>query len=213
MWRLTVLAAALLVVCTRGYTAHVSAGNDECFFELAEIGERFWGSYSVSAGGSLDIGIKVYGPDQQLVYEADKQHDGTFAFIASQNGQHKVCFDNSASAITSKTISFDFFAGDNPAAEAVKSKHLTPLELRVRGLARSLKAVKDEQHFLKVRERTARNTNESTNARVLWWSVFDFLLVGVVGVANALLVRSMFTRNGGKGPTSTASNTPYTRQF
>ena len=39
--------------------------------------------------------------------------------------------------------------------------------------------VKDEQSYIVVRERTHRNTAESTNARVKWWSIFQLcFLVG-----------------------------------
>lgn len=43
-------------------------------------------------------------------------------------------------------------------------------------------AVKDEQEYIVVRERTHRNTAESTNDRVKWWSVAQvIILIGVVG--------------------------------
>jgi hypothetical protein len=39
--------------------------------------------------------------------------------------------------------------------------------------------VKDEQAYIVVRERTHRNTAESTNARVKWWSIFQLgVLIG-----------------------------------
>lgn len=39
--------------------------------------------------------------------------------------------------------------------------------------------VKDEQGYIVVRERTHRNTAESTNSRVKWWSIFQVgVLVG-----------------------------------
>ena len=43
-------------------------------------------------------------------------------------------------------------------------------------------AVKDEQEYIVVRERTHRNTAESTNDRVKWWSVAQvIILFAVVG--------------------------------
>jgi len=39
--------------------------------------------------------------------------------------------------------------------------------------------VKDEQSYIVVRERTHRNTAESTNARIKWWSIFQLaVLIG-----------------------------------
>lgn len=40
-----------------------------------------------------------------------------------------------------------------------------------------MRQVKDEQLYMTMRERNHRNTAESTNARVKWWSIFH---VGVI---------------------------------
>ena len=49
----------------------------------------------------------------------------------------------------------------------------------VRKLSEVLSQVKDEQAYIVVRERTHRNTAESTNARVKWWSIFQLgVLIG-----------------------------------
>ena len=45
-----------------------------------------------------------------------------------------------------------------------------------------LAQVKEEQGYMVVRERTHRNTAESTNARVKWWSIFQLgVLIGQGG--------------------------------
>lgn len=43
----------------------------------------------------------------------------------------------------------------------------------VKQLTELLAQVKDEQGYIVIRERTHRNTAESTNARVKWWSIFQ----------------------------------------
>ena len=49
----------------------------------------------------------------------------------------------------------------------------------VKQLTELLNQVKDEQSYIIVRERTHRNTAESTNARVKWWSIFQLgVLIG-----------------------------------
>jgi hypothetical protein len=59
---------------------------------------------------------------------------------------------------------------------------VAPIEREIRSLASGLQSVKDEQEYIVVRERTHRNTAESTNSRVKWWSVLQsvvlFLVVG-----------------------------------
>lgn len=54
---------------------------------------------------------------------------------------------------------------------------VAPVEREIRSLANGLAAVKDEQEYIVVRERTHRNTAESTNARVKWWSVLQAVVL------------------------------------
>lgn len=59
---------------------------------------------------------------------------------------------------------------------------VAPIEREIRSLSNGLTSVKDEQEYIVVRERTHRNTAESTNDRVKWWSVAQvIILVLVVG--------------------------------
>jgi hypothetical protein len=49
----------------------------------------------------------------------------------------------------------------------------------VKKLSELLAQVRDEQSYIVMRERTHRNTAESTNGRVKWWSIFQLgVLIG-----------------------------------
>lgn len=50
---------------------------------------------------------------------------------------------------------------------------VAPVEREIRSLAIGLLAVKDEQEYIVVREKRHRDTAESTNDRVKWWSVLQ----------------------------------------
>lgn len=59
---------------------------------------------------------------------------------------------------------------------------VAPIEREIRLLSNGLTAVKDEQEYIVVREKRHRNTAESTNSRVKWWSVVQaIVLFSVVG--------------------------------
>lgn len=54
-----------------------------------------------------------------------------------------------------------------------------PLEKEVKHLIEAVQSIKDEQGYIVVRERMHRNTAESTNTRVKWWSIFQLgVLIG-----------------------------------
>lgn len=54
---------------------------------------------------------------------------------------------------------------------------VSPIEREVRSLSHGITAVKDEQEYIVVRERTHRNTAESTNDRVKWWSILQAIVL------------------------------------
>lgn len=54
---------------------------------------------------------------------------------------------------------------------------VAPIEREIRKLAAGLVSVKDEQEYIVVREKTHRNTAESTNSRVKWWSVLQAIVL------------------------------------
>lgn len=57
---------------------------------------------------------------------------------------------------------------------------VSPIEREIRQLSHGLQAVKDEQEYIVVRERTHRNTAESTNERVKWWSILQAVVLFAV---------------------------------
>ena len=54
---------------------------------------------------------------------------------------------------------------------------VAPIEREIRSLAHGLTSVKDENEYIVVRERTHRNTAESTNSRVKWWSIMQAIVL------------------------------------
>jgi hypothetical protein len=62
----------------------------------------------------------------------------------------------------------------------------------VRDLSELVSQVKDEQGYIVVRERTHRNTAESTNARVKWWSIFQICVLMGEGIFQVWWLKRFF---------------------
>lgn len=69
---------------------------------------------------------------------------------------------------------------------------LTLSLLSVRRLSDALAQVKDEQSFIVLRERVHRNTAESTNARVKWWSIFQLAVLIGEGIFQVWWLKRFF---------------------
>jgi hypothetical protein len=90
------------------------------------------------------------------------------------DGKYTYCFSNDHWGASSKEVSFNVhgivYVSESDAPQ-------DPLEVEIKKLSEVLAQVKDEQAYIVVRERTHRNTAESTNSRVKWWNLF---VIGVV---------------------------------
>lgn len=62
----------------------------------------------------------------------------------------------------------------------------------MRRLSDALAQVKDEQSYIVLRERVHRNTAESTNARVKWWSMFQLAVLIGEGIFQVWWLKRFF---------------------
>lgn len=193
-----------MLALTRGQalTFNVDPAKEECLFDDIDSGTKVSGSFQVSTGGFLDIDAKVVGPDDRTIYSVTKETEGRFTFIAHETGVFRFCFSNAMSTVTPKTVSFTLVLGEGSKREQVaKSEHLTPLEKSVLALGEGLQHIQAEQEYMKMRERIHRNTSESTNARVLWWSIVEAIALVAMSVIQIVYLRNFFEgkRQTGRG--------------
>jgi len=66
--------------------------------------------------------------------------------------------------------------------EVAKREHLSALEVEVRRLNDKMKDILKEQSYQRERETSFRDTSESTNSRVQWWSIFQTVVMLVAGL-------------------------------
>ncbi|PIK58664.1 putative transmembrane emp24 domain-containing protein 4 [Apostichopus japonicus] len=69
----------------------------------------------------------------------------------------------------------------NDYREIQEKDKLTELQLRVRQLLDQVEQIQKEQNYQRYREERFRHTSESTNQRVLWWSIAQTAILLVTG--------------------------------
>lgn len=62
----------------------------------------------------------------------------------------------------------------------------------VRSMSELVQQVKDEQSYIIVRERVHRNTAESTNSRIKWWSIFQLTFLVAQGFFQVWWLKRFF---------------------
>ena len=125
---------------------------------------------------------------QYEVFEKTTSTDD-FSFEAKHDGKYTYCFGNEHWGANSKEVSFNVH-GIVYVSEADSPQD--PLDAEVKKLSEILSQVKDEQSYIVVRERTHRNTAESTNSRVKWWNVFIIAIVAGESVFQVWWLRRFF---------------------
>jgi len=170
----TFLSALCLVAA---HTITLPAHIRECFFEDLQTDDKMTITFQVGDGGHLDIDFWISDPSDHIIEQAQKQTTGTYSLTATGSGRYTYCFSNEMSTVTEKTVSFNvhgvMFVPDD-------GTHTDPLDKEIRELDDGLAAIKDEQEYIVIREQRHRDTAESTNDRVKWWSIFQFLVLFAV---------------------------------
>ncbi|KAF8665683.1 hypothetical protein AX16_000136 [Volvariella volvacea WC 439] len=189
--RLLLAFFSLLYVVPALVGAHlieVSAGKKECFFEDLNTNDKMTVTYQVGGGGHLDIDFWLTDPENKVLNKQVRQSTGSVSITAQKNGRHEYCFSNQMSAIADKMVSFNvhgvIYVGED--------ETVAPIEREIRLLAAGLASVKDEQEYIVVRERTHRNTAESTNSRVKWWSIVQAIVLFAVVAWQVYYLKSFF---------------------
>jgi len=114
--------------------------------------------------------LQIQNPSKAYEVYDRSVSSGDHSFNANHDGMYTYCFSNEHWSATSKEVSFNVH-GIVYVPESDASAD--PLEKEIKQLSELVAQVKDEQGYIVVRERTHRNTAESTNARVKWWSIFQ----------------------------------------
>ncbi|MCJ1386285.1 p24 complex component [Xylographa soralifera] len=190
-----------LLGCALAHNIQMGAHSRECFHEELHKDDKMTVTFQVAdrefgGSGNLDIDFFVRvstppgdlhpqkNPNSKYIQNPSGGYQvhtrsvstGDHSFEAPLDGKYLYCFSNEHWSASSKEVSFNVHGIVYvPEADAPSD----PLEAEVRQLSELLAQVKDEQSYIVVRERTHRNTAESTNGRVKWWSIFQLgVLIG-----------------------------------
>lgn len=141
-------------------------------------------------------------------YEAHERaiSTGDYSFTAQHDGKYIYCFSNEHWSASSKEVSFNVHgivyvpeaeAPSDPLEQEGKCQGCVSMSPHtntssVRQLSELLAQVKDEQSYIVVRERIHRNTAESTNGRVKWWSIFQMCVLIGEGIFQVWWLKRFF---------------------
>ncbi|KAK9462183.1 emp24/gp25L/p24 family/GOLD-domain-containing protein [Lipomyces oligophaga] len=178
-----------------GHNVKLGAQGRECFFEDLRKGDSMTVTYQVGdsdsqvSSGSLGIDFWVNDPRNTVLRAEKDQHHGEYTFTALNDGRYTYCFSNEASGYASKEVGFNVHGVVYVDASEVPPD---PLEVEIKSLSVLVEQVQDELEYIRIRERVHRNTAESTNSRVKWWSLFQIGVVAGSGIFQVYYLKRFF---------------------
>jgi len=154
-------------------------------------------------GSESGIQVQVEDPlTRAVILKHWTSSEGSFAFTSLHGGEHKICLTlvSSSSWFGDESdkyrISLHLDIGEAATDYEVLAKveHLSAIEVEIRKLNDRIRTIRNEQAYQKQRELGFRNTSESTNSRVMWWSILQmFILVGS-SAAQIYMLRQFFRK-------------------
>lgn len=188
------LALSLFISSTSAHNQLLSPWGVSCFFEDVKKGDQLAVTFQVgnrdpgsSEQPTCDFWIKDP-RDNKLSY-LSRVADGDVSVDIQETGRYEYCFSNLFSGVGTKDVTFHVHGVIYMGTEDVQPGSL---EDEVRKLADNLQSVKNEQAYIVIRERIHRNTAESTNARVKWWSLFQIAVVAANSIFQIYYLKRFF---------------------
>eukprot|EP00741_Cyanophora_paradoxa_P004603 tig00000821_g4467.t1 len=195
---LLALVALQLALASNPMQFDVPVHSFKCLHEEIPANTFVFGEYFTQPGPGMEIEVSVTDPSNGIKHRRDKADEGRFTFETSYAGDHKFCFYNKAAhnqhPSGSARIGVIFKTGlaAKDYAEIARKENLKPLEVHLRRMEDVVNEIQREMEYMKEREAYLRDTNESTNARVAWFSVFSICVLIGLGVYQSFYMRKFF---------------------
>ncbi|KAI2652260.1 Transmembrane emp24 domain-containing protein 10 [Labeo rohita] len=128
------------------------------------------GEYEISEQPNTKTNLKITDSSGHILYVKEDATKGKFAFTTEDYDMFEVCFESKS----------PMGIGRVPDQQIAKVEKLKPLEVELRRLEDLSESIVNDFAYMKKREEEMRDTNESTNTRVLYFSIFSMCcLIGL----------------------------------
>ncbi|KII84714.1 hypothetical protein PLICRDRAFT_45521 [Plicaturopsis crispa FD-325 SS-3] len=205
---LRLLSSALILLRLSLYaraaalTTAIAANERLCFYaDVDKAFEKIGFYFAVQSGGSFDIDYEIRDPNEKVILDGAREHQGDYVLTANTPGEYAFCFENDMSTLTEKLIDFDIMIESEPRREPPAkpgqiSEHTSALEESVFRLNGLLMNIKRTQKHFHTRENRGFSIVKSTQNRLFWYAVLESL--GVVGMAvlQVYILQTFFTKTG-----------------
>ena len=187
----------ILVGYSQAMYFELPVNAEKCLRE--EIHEKVLvtGEYEVTPHQEVKVGLKVTESNDHILYQNADAKQGKFAFTTDQYDVFQICFKSESSVkgrLPPHQVELKVKRGIEAKnyEEVAKAEKLKPLEVELRRLEDLSTEIVNAFSYMKKREEQMRDTNESTNSRVLYFSIFSMLCLIGLATWQVLYLRKFF---------------------
>ncbi|XP_063303333.1 transmembrane emp24 domain-containing protein 9 [Pelobates fuscus] len=207
-WLVLLLCAALSPAAALYF--HIGETEKKCFIEEIPDETMVIGNYRTQlydkqreeylpTTPGLGMLVEVKDPNDKVILSRQYGADGRFIFTSHIPGEHQICLHSNSTKFSlfaggMLRVHLDLQVGEHAVdyAEIAANDKLSELQLRVRQLIEQVEQIQKEQNYQRWREERFRQTSESTNTRVLWWSIAQTLILVAIGLWQMKHLKSFF---------------------
>ncbi|KAK6635851.1 hypothetical protein RUM43_007240 [Polyplax serrata] len=210
--RLTIVTVLpiLLAICnlTSALYFHIGETERKCFIEeipdetavmvnyKVELFDPRSGGFMPSSPG-IGMHVEVRDPDDKTILSRVYSSEGRISFTSHSHGEHVLCMYSNSTKWFSGTqlrVHLDIQVGEHAVDynHIAQKEKLSELQLRIRQLLDQVEQIAKEQDYQRYREERFRQTSESTNSRVLWWSLTQTCILIGMGAWQMRHLKSFF---------------------
>lgn len=195
----------------------LDGNHPKCFYEELTRGTLVVGDYTAEEFDSQThtwtkhdgltnyISVdEVFDNDHRVVSQKGPS-SGRFTFSSADSGEHRICFTLSSSS--SKPgwlsesnpnggikLSLDLAIGHTSSLEHAEKGKILNIAQRAKELKGRLQDIRREQIWQREREAEFRDQSETTNARVVRWTLIQLLVLGVTCTWQLSHLRNFFIK-------------------
>ncbi|XP_020356743.1 transmembrane emp24 domain-containing protein 10 [Oncorhynchus kisutch] len=180
------LTFPVLFDLTFSITFYLPVNHRKCLREEIHKDVLVTGEYEVSEQPNAKTNLKITDSSGHILYSKEDASKGKFAFTTEDYDMFEVCFESKSplgtGRVTDQLVNLDMKHGVEAKnyEEIAKVEKLKPLEVELRRLEDLSESIVNDFAYMKKREEEMRDTNESTNIRVLYFSIFSMCcLIGL----------------------------------
>eukprot|EP01105_Mastigella_eilhardi_P027212 TRINITY_DN8271_c0_g1_i1.p2 TRINITY_DN8271_c0_g1~~TRINITY_DN8271_c0_g1_i1.p2 ORF type:complete len:222 (-),score=86.88 TRINITY_DN8271_c0_g1_i1:82-723(-) len=161
-------------------------GHTRCFLEDVPADTQLQCRYSLLSenphADDMSTGLLAWAeePSGAVVLVSDGPRESSLELMSTTAGEYRFCFKtNSSRWFVSDRFKLyvEIFTGTGVIdySQVAKTEQLSELEVQIRRANDIIDQIRKEQNYQKEREMAFRATSDTTNSRVKWWALVQFV--------------------------------------